>query len=132
VAVAAPQRTRRTATIGILATLIGSQLAIVAVLTVLGGGGECRAPGSSPTQEARNAIPATALAIYQQAGQRHDIDWAFLASIGAQECDHGRCAGADQINPSGCWPTDADRDAPRLAVLARKRPDALGPLPTRR
>jgi hypothetical protein len=28
--------------------------------------------------------------------------WAFLAPIGAQECDHGRCTGAHQINPSGC------------------------------
>lgn len=121
--VAAPQRTRRTTTIAVLAALVGTQLAIVGVLVLLGGGGECPAPGPHPTEQARNSIPASALSIYQQAGQRHDIDWAFLASIGAQECDHGRCAGARQINPSGCG-------GPMQIAMRRRSPCSPGAGPT--
>ena len=122
-AVAVPQRTRRTATLGILAALIGAQLAMVGMLVLLGGGADCPAPGSTPTEQAHNSIPATALAIYQQAGRRHDIDWAFLASIGAQECDHGRCAGAAQINPSGCG-------GPMQIAMRRGSPCSPGSGPT--
>jgi hypothetical protein len=124
VAVAAPQRTRRTATLAILAALVAAQLMIVGVLVVLGGGGSvCPAPGPTPTEQARNSIPASALAIYQQTGRRHDIDWAFLASIGAQECDHGRCAGAGQINPSGCG-------GPMQIAMRRRSPCSPGSGPT--
>jgi hypothetical protein len=87
VAATARPTTRRATTIAILAALVGSQLAMVGLLVMLGGSGECPAPGPTPTAQARNSIPASALAVYQQAGRRHNIDWAFLASIGAQECD---------------------------------------------
>jgi hypothetical protein len=104
--------------------LVAVQLAMVGVLVVLGGGGgECPAPGPTPTDQARNSIPASALAVYRQAGRRHDIDWAFLASIGAQECDHARCAGARQINPSGCG-------GPMQIAMRRRSPCSPGSGPT--
>jgi hypothetical protein len=96
---------------------------MVVVLAVLGGGGGCPAPGPTPTEQARNSIPASALAIYQQAGRRHNLDWAFLASIGAQECDHGRCEGARQINPSGCG-------GPMQIAMRRRSPCSPGSGPT--
>src|SRR5690242_10432667 len=77
-------------------------LLLVGALVLLGGGSDCPAPGPTPTDQARNSIPAAALVTYQRAARRYDIDWSFLASIGAQECDHGRCAGANEINSSGC------------------------------
>lgn len=55
--------------------------------------------GPGATQAAKARIPAARLALYQAAGRRFDIDWTFVASIGAQECDHGSCAGD---NGSGC------------------------------
>jgi hypothetical protein len=102
VAVAVPTRTGRRAALATLLTLVGLQLVLVGAVVILGGATECPAPGPTPSDQARNTVPSGALASYQRAGTRHDIDWAFLASIGAQECDHGRCAGANQINPSGC------------------------------
>lgn len=61
-----------------------------------GGGGPA---GPDPTRSAAREIPPERLAIYRRAGRRFDIDWAFLASIGAQECNHGTCRGD---NGSGC------------------------------
>ena len=90
---------------------------------MLGGADDCPAPGPTPSDQARNSIPASALAIYQHAGQRHDIDWAFLASIGAPECDHGRCAGAKEINPSGCG-------GPTQIAMRRGSACSPGPGPT--
>ncbi len=43
--------------------------------------------------------PPSRLVLYRAAGRRFDLDWAFLAAIGAQECRHGSCAGD---NGSGC------------------------------
>ncbi len=51
------------------------------------------------TAAAVREIPPARLRIYQAAGRRFDIEWAFLASIGTQECGHGACA---DVNPSGC------------------------------
>ena len=96
---------------------------MVGFLVLLGGGGECPAPGPTPTEQARNSIPASALAIYEQAGRRQNIDWAFLASIGAQECDHGRRTGARQINPSGCG-------GPMQIAMRRRSPCSPGAGPT--
>ena len=31
-----------------------------------------------------------------------DIDWRFLAAIGAQESNHGRNPAANRVNPEGC------------------------------
>jgi len=55
--------------------------------------------GPAPSAYARQSIPPERLRLYQQAGTRFDIDWSFLASIGAQECGNGDCAGT---NSSGC------------------------------
>jgi hypothetical protein len=124
VAVTSPQRTRRTAALATLAALVAVQLVMVGVLVVLGGGGgECPAPGPTPSDQARNSIPVSALVVYQQAGRRNDIDWAFVASIGAQECDHGRCAGARQINASGCG-------GPMQIAMRRRSPCSPGSGPT--
>jgi hypothetical protein len=57
------------------------------------------ASGPTPSAYALQSIPPERLRLYEQAGSRFDIDWSFLASIGAQECDNGECAGT---NSSGC------------------------------
>jgi hypothetical protein len=123
VALAAARRTRPWATLALVAVLAAAPIALVGALVILSGPGDCPAPGPTPTAQARNSIPAAALALYQSAGRRHDIDWAFLASIAAQECDHGRCDGATQINPSGCG-------GPMQIAMRRRSPCSPGPGPT--
>src|SRR5436305_829898 len=41
--------------------------------------------GPTPTTVAIKEIPPARLKLYEAAGRRFDIDWTFLASIGAQE-----------------------------------------------
>jgi hypothetical protein len=60
---------------------------------------EASSSGPLPSPYALQSIPPERLHLYQSAGARFDIDWSFLASIGAQECGNGDCAGA---NSSGC------------------------------
>jgi hypothetical protein len=55
--------------------------------------------GPAPSAYALASIPPERLALYENAGTRFNIDWSFLASIGAQECGNGECAG---VNSSGC------------------------------
>jgi len=55
--------------------------------------------GPTPSAYALASIPPQRLRLYQQAGAKFDIDWSFLASIGAQECGNGACAGT---NSAGC------------------------------
>jgi cell wall-associated NlpC family hydrolase len=55
--------------------------------------------GPTPSAYALQSIPPERLALYERAGERFDIDWSFLASIGAQECGNGECAGT---NAAGC------------------------------
>jgi len=55
--------------------------------------------GPTPSAYAVQSIPPERLRLYEQAGARFDLDWSFLASIGAQECGNGECAGT---NSSGC------------------------------
>jgi hypothetical protein len=55
--------------------------------------------GPTPSAYALQSIPPERLRLYEQAGSKFDIDWSFLASIGAQECNNGECAGT---NSSGC------------------------------
>ncbi len=82
----------------VLVAIAGTLMAILgADLACLGSGGSALA--GPPTSVAVKEIPAERLALYQQAGQRFDVEWAFLASIGYQECGHGTCA---EVNPSGC------------------------------
>jgi hypothetical protein len=104
---AAPLARRR-----LLAWALGVGAAMVAVLVGLFGavaaliGGElgCLRSGSDAGQppaslSALREIPPDRLRLYREAGRRFVIDWAFLASIGAQECGHGACRG---VNSSGC------------------------------
>jgi CHAP domain len=93
------------------AVAVASCLALAAmfamVVAVLGAsfgcqgqGGEAAAvSGPAPSSAALQDIPPERLRLYQRAGARFDIDWSFLASIGAQECNHDGCAGP---NSSGC------------------------------
>jgi hypothetical protein len=68
------------------------------VMAITGAGFGCPDATASPSG-ASVEIPPARLYLYKAAGRRYGIDWAFLASIGAQECHHGSCAGD---NGSGC------------------------------
>ncbi len=76
---------------GTVMAILGGQIACIG-----GGGSAVAAPA---TKAAVGEIPPKRLRIYQQAGQRFDVSWPFLASIGYQECGHGACA---HVYPSGC------------------------------
>jgi hypothetical protein len=81
-----------------LAAILGTVMALLgAQLACVGGGGA--AGGPAPSRTALGEIPAARLHIYEAAGRRFDLDWAFLASIGTQECGSGACRF---VNPSGC------------------------------
>jgi hypothetical protein len=122
-AIGAPPRTEQTIAVAAVLGGVGLVLALVVAVLILGGGNDCPATGPTPSPQARDSISVSALAIYQSAGRRYDIDWAFLASIGAQECDHGRCTGATQINPSGCG-------GPMQIAMRRRSPCSRGGGPT--
>jgi hypothetical protein len=76
--------------------------------------------GPEPSAYARQSIPPERLRLYERAGQRFDLDWSFLASIGAQECGSGECAG---VNSSGCA-------GPMQIAYVRASPCSPGPGPT--
>jgi hypothetical protein len=57
--------------------------------------------GPAPSAYALQSIPPERLRLYEQAGIRFDIDWSFLASIGAQECNSGTCAGDNGFGCAG-------------------------------
>ncbi len=76
---------------------------LVGIIAAILGNQGCPSPdGPAATGQAKTDIPADYLRLYQEAGAKFNIDWAFLASIGAQECNHGRCATVNEVNPSGC------------------------------
>src|SRR3954453_18106255 len=87
-------------------------LAILPLALVLGlsvvliGGDECQDGASANpgtlSPEAERAIPHDIAEIYVAMARRWNIDVAFLASIGAQETDHGRNPTANRVNPAGC------------------------------
>src|SRR5207247_10825425 len=54
------------------------------------------------SREAERAIPPEIAEIYVAMARRWNIDVAFLASIGAQETDHGRIPTTNEVNASGC------------------------------
>ncbi|MGE4426928.1 MAG: hypothetical protein AB7G37_10800 [Solirubrobacteraceae bacterium] len=62
-----------------------------------GGGGR-----GSLSSSAREEIPPQAARMYVEIAKRFDIDVAFLAAIGKQECDHGRCPSLKTVNWAGC------------------------------
>jgi hypothetical protein len=113
----------------ILAVALGSCAAVVlsvaaTVLAILGGELGCLGGGTASAQPAsaaaRREIPPARLAIYQAAGRRFDIDWAFVAAIGTQECGSGLCA---QVYPSGCG-------GPMQIALVPESACSPGPGPT--
>jgi hypothetical protein len=68
--------------------------------------------GPAPTGSAREQVPPTRLRLYQAAGRRFDVDWAFLASIGAQECGHGSCRGDNGYGCAGPMQIAVRRGSP--------------------
>jgi hypothetical protein len=121
-------RRRGGALLGLIATAVLAILVVAMTSTVMailgseiacmGGGGPAIA--APATKAAVREIPPGRLRIYQQAGQRFDVDWAFLASIGYQECGHGACA---EVNPSGCG-------GPMQIGMVRESACSPGPGPT--
>jgi len=118
--------------------LLGLAIAVIAgtLMAILGGnlacvGGGGIAVASPPTKVAVKAIPPKRLRIYQEAGKRFEVDWAFLASIGYQECGHRACA---HVYPSGCGgpmqiaivPESACSPGPGPTIWDRYKVDADG------
>lgn len=107
-----PNNARRAVWLWLLAALGSSGLLLVGIfglaVAVLGASfGGCQPAtepaladgGPAPSAYALQSIPPQRLRFYQHAGARFDIDWSFLASIGAQECGNGDCRGT---NTAGC------------------------------
>lgn len=87
------------AALALVAVLAGSLMAVLGAEIACVGGSGASAAGAPATRAARRDIPPERLRLYRQAGRRFDLDWAFLASIGTQECGSGLCA---HVYPSGC------------------------------
>lgn len=58
--------------------------------------------GAAPTQKARDEIPPRYLRLYLTIAARYKLPWPLLAAIGAQESDHGRGPGTNEVNYAGC------------------------------
>jgi hypothetical protein len=91
--------------LGLLAVLPVALVLGLAVVVIDGDdcppAGDTANPGAlSPA--ARKAIPADLAEVYVAMAARWNLDVAFLASIGAQETDHGRHPTTNQVNASGC------------------------------
>jgi hypothetical protein len=106
---------------GALVALVGVAVLGI-VMAITGAGFGCTSASGSPASGtvATSEIPQARLRLYQAAGRRFDLDWAFLASIGAQECHHGSCAGD---NGSGCA-------GPMQIAVRRGSPCSRGDGPT--
>jgi hypothetical protein len=99
-----------TAGIAIVAVLVGSIMAVLgAQLACVGGSSASTAPA---TRAARGEISPRRLRLYQAAGRRFDLDWAFLASIGMQECGRGTCAGDNGYGCAGPMQIAVRRGSP--------------------
>jgi hypothetical protein len=107
--------------VAMVAALVGSIMAVLGAelpcTSSVGGGGSA---GSPPTRAAIKEIPAARLPLYRQAGKRYGVDWAFLASIGTQECSVGTCA---HVYESGCG-------GPMQIAIERESACSPGPGPT--
>jgi hypothetical protein len=101
---ARPRLGRIAATGAALAALAAA--ALVALAGAGGSEGPLLPPAPSPVPAVAAAaaaeIPPDYLALYRQFGLEMDIDWRFLAAIGAQESDHGRNPWAARVNAEGC------------------------------
>lgn len=114
-----PGRRRPIAVVGALAACALVAVAVLgSVLALTGVGLDCTASagtgrdGPAASQVARDEIPGQRLRLYQAAAQRFDIDWAFLAAIAAQECDHGSCRGDNGYGCAGPMQIAVRRDSP--------------------
>ena len=89
-----------------LVLLAVAPLALVLGLSVVLIGSDCpEGAAANPgtlSREAERAIPRDIAEIYVAMAARWNIDVAFLASIGAQETDHGRIPTTNEVNASGC------------------------------
>ncbi|EHN11541.1 hypothetical protein PAI11_15780 [Patulibacter medicamentivorans] len=91
---------------------VGGGLALVVLALVafaIGGSGNDDCNDDESTDDvgilsaaAKDDIPKNAAEMYYSAAKQQNIDVAFLASIGAQECNHGRCPTINAVNGSGC------------------------------
>jgi hypothetical protein len=105
----------------VVAVIAGTLMAILgANLSCLSSGGGATGFLEQPTRAAVREIPSKRLRLYRQAGQRFDLDWTVLASIGTQECGTGLCA---HVYPSGCG-------GPMQIAIERESACSPGPGPT--
>ncbi len=81
-------------------------LLVALAAALLGGEGLCApgqaGPSGALSPAATDRVPAPIARIYRAAARRWDLDVAFLASIGAQETDHGRHPQTRRVNAAGC------------------------------
>lgn len=81
----------------------------VTILAAIGGGlhdAAAQDAAAGPSSAALADIPADRLAAYRAAADRYGIDWAIIAGIAKEECDHGRntdpgCAPPGSANAAG-------------------------------
>jgi hypothetical protein len=90
---------KRPILVAVAAVMLLVAIAVLGLVMAITGAGLGCTSATSSEAETVAGIPAERLELYRAAGRRFDIDWAFLVSIGAQECHHGSCAGD---NGSGC------------------------------
>ncbi len=100
---ARPRWGRIGGTAAALAVLAGAAFVALGGAGGAGGGAAPPEPSRVPGLTATAAeIPPDYLALYRQFGLEMDIDWRFLAAIGAQESDHGRNPWSAHVNSEGC------------------------------
>jgi hypothetical protein len=86
-------RSRTTRLVIVAAVTVPLVLAGAAALVSVLIGQNCSGgtgAADSPSQVARQTIPANFLSTYESVGVRYRIPWEVLAGIGEEECDHGR------------------------------------------
>lgn len=91
-----------------LAAVLLAVLVVAVVAFSVGAPAECERDGGSAgdggalSSSSKDEIPANAARMYGVIARKWNIDVAFLASVGKQECDHGRCPDLKQVNYAGC------------------------------
>jgi cell wall-associated NlpC family hydrolase len=82
--------------------LVGATSVVALIMVLVAGmvSWQSTTRSLAPSPAAVADIPASYLALYEQAASRFGIDWAILAAIGKIECDHGRSQLAG-CNPPG-------------------------------
>lgn len=81
---------------------------VAALMDCESGGGDQPVDVGPVTPQAKRDIPAKSdgrtisIGTYKRLGDKLDIDWHFVASIGAQESNHGRSVASRAVNYAGC------------------------------